>query len=398
MKIRKEIRQLQPPDLLSLRRAMAEFQRRNGANSFIDIAGMHGVPRNLCPHGSVIFLPWHRVYITQFEEGLRAIDSTVTLPYWDWTSSDSLASGMARAHRDETYQEPDNTTKPNPLFSGPIEDRSRQTVRRGTNNLQRLSSIASTARLAMRERTYAAFNQEIEGPHGDVHVWVGGSFPRGDMSSTARASYDPIFWSHHANVDRQWAIWQKCNPNALPPQEIRNRALPGFPGWTVADTLDHTSARLDFSYEGLAGEPCPVPVVPVPDMTGVLALPEGATLARTPSVIVEVHDVDRSGESFMVDIFVSAADEPPDAARGSESFFAGSFGIFGAEGAHGGGHGDGHGVHQLKGTRRVDITEAVDRLDLRGRELRVQLMATTAEGEEVPAERLPIGGITVSVI
>lgn len=62
------------------------------------------------------------------------------------------------------------------------------------------------------------FTRAIEGPHGDIHGWVGGF--GGDKSSVPRAAYDPIFWSNHANVDRQWAIWQKCNPQGNPTLEI----------------------------------------------------------------------------------------------------------------------------------------------------------------------------------
>ncbi|TKH61965.1 tyrosinase family protein, partial [Bacillus cereus] len=36
-------------------------------------------------HGGPAFLPWHRYYINQLELDLQQIDSTVTLPYWDWT-------------------------------------------------------------------------------------------------------------------------------------------------------------------------------------------------------------------------------------------------------------------------------------------------------------------------
>ncbi len=40
-------------------------------------------------HLSAAFGPWHRVFLAHFESELRAIDSSVTLPYWDWTDPDS---------------------------------------------------------------------------------------------------------------------------------------------------------------------------------------------------------------------------------------------------------------------------------------------------------------------
>jgi tyrosinase len=40
-------------------------------------------------------------------------------------------------------------------------------------------------------------------PHGVVHVVLGE-----DMSKLARAAHDPIFFAHHANIDRLWELWR----------------------------------------------------------------------------------------------------------------------------------------------------------------------------------------------
>ncbi len=34
-------------------------------------------------HGIPAFLPWHRKYLVWLEELLRAVDSRVSIPYWD---------------------------------------------------------------------------------------------------------------------------------------------------------------------------------------------------------------------------------------------------------------------------------------------------------------------------
>ena len=48
-----------------------------------------------------------------------------------------------------------------------------------------------------------------------VHVLVGGSDPNsnlpGLMSDPDTAGLDPIFWLHHANIDRLWEVWRQ-NP------------------------------------------------------------------------------------------------------------------------------------------------------------------------------------------
>ena len=46
-------------------------------------------------------------------------------------------------------------------------------------------------------------NGQLESvPHNQVHGYVGGF-----MGSFDTAGLDPIFWLHHANIDRIWQIW-----------------------------------------------------------------------------------------------------------------------------------------------------------------------------------------------
>src|SRR6266571_1110573 len=44
----------------------------------------------------------------------------------------------------------------------------------------------------------------------DVHSAVGGDMETGSSPS------DPLFWLHHANIDRLWAKWQKQHPGVKP--------------------------------------------------------------------------------------------------------------------------------------------------------------------------------------
>ncbi|KAK7740873.1 hypothetical protein SLS62_010970 [Diatrype stigma] len=47
--------------------------------------------------------------------------------------------------------------------------------------------------------------------HNNVHYWVGGN--GGHMSQIPVATFDPVFWLHHCNIDRLFAIWQTLNPD-----------------------------------------------------------------------------------------------------------------------------------------------------------------------------------------
>ena len=47
--------------------------------------------------------------------------------------------------------------------------------------------------------------------HGPVHTWTGDrTQPNNeDMGTFYSAARDPIFFAHHANIDRLWSVWKK---------------------------------------------------------------------------------------------------------------------------------------------------------------------------------------------
>ena len=94
-------------------------------------------------------------------------------------------------------------------------------------------------RRALAARSFADFSLLVESIHAGVHTWVGGA-----MSLISVASYDPLFWAHHAMVDRLWYLWQ-LETQGRPPAELLDHALPPFP-MTVRDTLD--ISRLGYEY------------------------------------------------------------------------------------------------------------------------------------------------------
>ncbi len=54
--------------------------------------------------------------------------------------------------------------------------------------------------------------------HNRVHDWVGGEWPIGqdkfDVGTMERSTSpnDPVFFLHHCNIDRLWALWQQLHP------------------------------------------------------------------------------------------------------------------------------------------------------------------------------------------
>lgn len=62
--------------------------------------------------------------------------------------------------------------------------------------------------------------------HNAVHDWTGN--PRlpmnEDMGGVYSAGYDPIFYAHHANIDRMWTIWKNLDPKQRKHQEPKSDA------------------------------------------------------------------------------------------------------------------------------------------------------------------------------
>jgi tyrosinase len=218
-------------------------------------------------HKSPWFLPWHRQYILNFENALRLVGgypASLGLPYWDWAGDPPNArekkskvwAGIFMGGDGELPSGPDlagdvvadvNTASPFArgrwaltIFEYPPPAPSQGTPA-GTNNLRRgmgrnsvaphlptqpdvdgvlarpaydsapwngASPYATSFRNAMEGWvTPAGFAPAVPpGMHNRAHVWVGGSMV------PASAPNDPVFFLHHANIDRIWARWQDTHP------------------------------------------------------------------------------------------------------------------------------------------------------------------------------------------
>jgi len=75
--------------------------------SWIFWAEYHGYNRYECWHHARVasdnfpydlFLPWHRAYLTFFDNGARDQNPDAILPWWDWTSDNSHANGLPAAY------------------------------------------------------------------------------------------------------------------------------------------------------------------------------------------------------------------------------------------------------------------------------------------------------------
>ena len=200
-----------------------------------------------CQHGTLQFLTWHRMYIFYFEQVLQAAagDPNLRLPFFDYETNGQLPL----AYRDGT------------AASNPLRIDNRQAnLNSGSGSLS--SSVTSTSG-AMGLTTYTSFNGALEQtPHGSVHCAIGvNSCPSGYMGYVPSAGNDPIFYSHHANIDRLYECWLRVNPSSRLP----NNAAQLDTTFTFIDGSGNsvtrrvrdmlTTAQLGYDYA--AGGGCP---------------------------------------------------------------------------------------------------------------------------------------------
>lgn len=217
-----------PEKIAALRTGVQVMQSRTDTDptSWIYQANMHGIPRteprrlrawNSCNHGSFFFFPWHRMYLYYFEQILRQAsgDSSLVLPYWNYSDFPDQRS-LPEPFRDQLL--PDGSI--NPLY---VEQRGAG-INEGTTALSaaevsynaafRLTNFFHTTDgglsfggLEVASPTHGGLGEgALESrPHDQVHLVVGGS--NGWMRQVALSARDPIFWLHHANIDRLWERW-----------------------------------------------------------------------------------------------------------------------------------------------------------------------------------------------
>lgn len=162
------------------------------------------------------FLSWHRRFLWQFEQRLQAIDPHVAVPYWDWIADPVLPA----------------------FLSDPVLLNTWSVVRSWDPTQL---PVQADVDIATSRHTFSTFQRKLElGAHGDVHMAVGGTMS--GISSPA----DPLFWLHHANIDRLWARWQTDHPQAKTPRGNSMLQPPPLFGVKVATQLDITA--LGYSY------------------------------------------------------------------------------------------------------------------------------------------------------
>lgn len=157
------------------------------------------------------FLVWHRMYIWHFEKIVRKLSGyeEFALPYWGYTDNQLVLQDMFRDSTSALFESArfDSLNAGFPL-SGEI-------------------LRALDVNKLMSYETYEEFNNHMNAaPHGAMHDYIGhgnidpdttkknvwnritNSYGSdGLMGWVPTAGFDPVFWTHHSQIDRLWQLW-----------------------------------------------------------------------------------------------------------------------------------------------------------------------------------------------
>ncbi len=264
-------------------------------------------------HMSSAFLPWHREFLLLFENALRQVSGNpnITIPYWDWTDPNSTAAvfapdfmgGMGVASKN--YAVMNGPFRKGKWRLNVVDPKANDPwgfhylVRNFSTFVRRNLPTTNQVARALGRSKYdvgpydamsnpsESFRNYLEGwrwvkrmtcedglmgvvtrkgaphaMHNAVHLWVGGVWPKGSKkpysgTMTLNTSLnDPVFWLHHANIDRIWSQWEALHGEQYQPvsgqrrgQNLNDTMWPyrnvGIQ-MTIKDTLD--ISKLGYTY------------------------------------------------------------------------------------------------------------------------------------------------------
>lgn len=257
---------------------------------------------SFCWHAEPQFIVWHRALCAEFERNYQTFDpkqeghvgrAALGLPYWSWEEWDGLTLPSQitlpyytiKTNKWVGYAQ--GTSIPNPFYRWfapvsiedqiqekfpPSLDTSNCTVRANYFNDPVVSipvavpwqiipgkfnnpSMRDVVHYSIGNKVWNEFctvkpdygggKLSIENAHNKFHNHIGGIMNAGDFVYTGtmtqnQSIFDPVFWLHHSNVERQLCSWQnKWNvpnpdPLSVPSPELMNTVL--YP-WTKPDSV-----------------------------------------------------------------------------------------------------------------------------------------------------------------
>lgn len=172
-------------------------------------------------------------------------------------------------------------------------------------------------------------------PHNTIHIWSGGSNPNyekgnplepstGYMLNNLTAGFDPIFYGHHANIDRYWAMWQEKHPGLNP--DDGNSVLTPF-NLLVRDTYNYQKMGYEYvmspNYFPIGSE-----LQSTRLKTAKLNI-SSRVKKQYKKAAVRLHNVIQPNQSIIVRVFLNMDHPEKDSHLKHPENFVGGFTVFG---------------------------------------------------------------------
>ncbi|KXN73522.1 Di-copper centre-containing protein [Conidiobolus coronatus NRRL 28638] len=257
VRIRKNIMSFSSEELIKWFDAARKFSK---TPRFNELARIHRENSDYI-HRKELFLPWHRMFIYVYEQELLNYDSTLVMPFVDWTTHSSKPQNHP-VLQNNMYGGNGNRNNNWCLKSGEFANLEltypyqkcleRKYNKNGNTELGAFSSKEEVQSIIDSKEEYYNFRSSIEGnPHGLPHSYIGSG---GTDFGTLHSPADPIFYLHHTFIDNMWYQWQSKKESRFNEYNDRygnlskNDKLVGLEG-TVGDVLDSRKGSLCYKYE-----------------------------------------------------------------------------------------------------------------------------------------------------
>jgi tyrosinase len=306
MRIRRNVKYLTATEKTAFTNAVLALKTKPSvlhpgtSNRYDDYPETHMAAMMVSPgwaHRAPAFFPWHRELLLQFENDIQAVDSSVTIPYWDWTDSASdpftadFLGGNGTGTNQKVMDGPfafdgphhwtikvkDSPSDPQFLQRDFGADFTAPSLPSGPQVVT-VQAVTPYDLFPWHDNTGAYRAQMEVNLHNLVHRYIGGTM--GAMTSPN----DPVFWLHHCNIDRLWAEWQQLHPTAAPYQPVTGAAAgqnlhdnmifsagppAPWPGSTApADVIDHIA--LGYTYDWSVAKVPHIPLAAVRILFGII--------------------------------------------------------------------------------------------------------------------------------
>ncbi|KAJ3310660.1 hypothetical protein HDU76_003318, partial [Blyttiomyces sp. JEL0837] len=202
-------------------------------NRYIDYVSLHGITAGWI-HRTPHFLSWHRYFLAILEADLRKIlnNDKFAFPYWAWGASASNWYDPNVGVLNSTMLGTSGTGQSNCVNDGFMQGNWIPSDGLGCLIRSYTPSSAAGTKISLYPEDYLLlvsrqnpqtkakytsfdeFRRVVESsPHDNYHMAIAGNDQNAHMGNPAVSVNDPVFWLHHANIDRYWKYWQHANPN-----------------------------------------------------------------------------------------------------------------------------------------------------------------------------------------